>query len=99
MAEITAVEADVIVFGETPLSAGEIFIVDLALAVFVHKSFFGALVCHTVKLNYSSGFIVFVGVDEHIKAVVSVFENVVGTSANNDAVAFFCKLLDDSALS
>ena len=97
-AENTAVQGKVVVFNFTPFPAGKIFIVNAALAVLFFKAFLRALITYSVKLDDSFCSVFVVGVNKHVKTVVAVSQNIIGTSAYYYTVSLFGKLGNNTAL-
>ena len=62
------------------------------------KAFAGAFISYPININYTFSSVLVSCMNEHVKAVISVAEYVIGTATYYNTVAFFGKIADYTAL-
>ena len=93
-----AVQADIIILGHTPCSAGVMLVINAASLILFLQPSQGALFGITVKADDTLLAKFHIRIDKGMEAIRAVFENIIRVSANDNAGAFFGKLQNHAAL-
>ena len=93
-----AVETDVIIIHIAPNLSGNIPIMICTLPVSVFYMFFCFLIRYSMFFDHTGNPFIQTRMNEHIETIISVSQNEIGTTSDNDAVAFFGKLVYYTAL-
>ena len=94
----TAVQADIIILGQTPGSACVVLIIDTTALILFLQTGLRRLFGLAVKADNSFGAEVFVGINVRVQAVIPILQNIIRISAYNDTWALFRNLKNYTAL-
>ena len=97
-ANLTGVQADIVVFSSTPGAARIVLLVHCAALILFLQSCLGTLFRLTVKPHDPVGSEIQICMDEYIQAVLPVLQNIVSITAHNHAGTLFRQLQDHAAL-
>lgn len=97
-AQVTTVQAKVVILRHAPGLTGVVLVVDLAAFILFSQSGFGTFFAFAVKPDDTIGTEVVICMDKYVQAIRAIFQNIVGVSSNDDTGAFLSQLHDGATL-